>query len=138
MLRAHLALACAGYGDTNKVTQPRVVEALEGLNVVKIASYNEHTAALTGTHLHYTRPCCREGRVGSDLCVHADPSAMACSASPTTSFMSDMHRLINNPDHSDITFLVEGRAVYAHKAILAIRCDHFRCVCVLRYVHESA
>lgn len=91
-----------GYGDTNKVTQPRVVEALEGLNVVKIASYNEHTAALT------------------------DPSAVACSASPTTSFMSDMHRLINNPDHSDITFLVEGRAVYAHKAILAIRCDHFR------------
>lgn len=90
-----------GYGDTNKVTVPRVVEALDGLHVVKIASYNEHTAALT------------------------DHSSHSRSAA-TSSFMSDMYRLINNPDHSDITFVVEGRPVYAHKAILSIRCDHFR------------
>lgn len=90
-----------GYGDTNKVTVPRVVEALEGLNVVKIASYNEHTAALT------------------------DPSAVQ-RASATSSFMADMCRLINNPDHSDVTFMVEGRPVYAHRAMLSVRCDHFR------------
>lgn len=91
-----------GYGDTQKVTVPRVVEALEGLHVVKIASYNEHTAALT------------------------DPEAIGTAAAATSSFMSDMCKLVNNPDHSDITFLVDGRPVYAHKALLAVRCDHFR------------
>lgn len=27
---------------------------------------------------------------------------------------------------SDITFVVEGRPIYAHRALLKIRCDHFR------------
>ena len=41
--------------------------------------------------------------------------------------MSDMCRLINNADHSDVMFIVEGRPVYAHRSVLAVRCDHFRC-----------
>ena len=32
----------------------------------------------------------------------------------------------NDPETSDIKFLVEGREINAHKALLKIRCEHFR------------
>jgi hypothetical protein len=36
----------------------------------------------------------------------------------------NMRRLLNNPDFSDITFVVEGKRLYAHKAILVAQCEH--------------
>eukprot|EP00941_MAST-03F_sp_MAST-3F-sp1_P005567 g5567.t1 len=40
--------------------------------------------------------------------------------------LGNLQQLLNNENmFSDITFLVEGRAIYAHKAILAVQCDHF-------------
>merc|ERR1711920_726577 len=32
---------------------------------------------------------------------------------------------LNSPDFSDITFVVEGKRIYAHKAILVAQCEHF-------------
>ena len=37
-----------------------------------------------------------------------------------------MRRLINNSSFADIIFLVEGKPIYAHKAILSEQCEHFR------------
>merc|ERR1712061_214081 len=37
-----------------------------------------------------------------------------------------MRKLINNPMFADVTFLVEGQPVYATRAHLASRSDHFR------------
>lgn len=43
-----------------------------------------------------------------------------------TSLLSNLRRLLNNPAlFPDITFVVEGRPIYAHRALLAARSDHF-------------
>ena len=47
-------------------------------------------------------------------------------AVPPPGLISDFRRLINNPELADVQFRVEGREVYAHKAILTIRSDYFR------------
>jgi hypothetical protein len=39
--------------------------------------------------------------------------------------IGNMRRLLNSPDFSDITFVVQGQKIYAHKAILAAQCEHF-------------
>jgi hypothetical protein len=36
-----------------------------------------------------------------------------------------MRALVNDEEYSDVTFVVEDQPVYAHRAILAQRCDHF-------------
>jgi len=45
---------------------------------------------------------------------------------PPPALVSDFRKLINNPDLADVCFLVEGKQVYAHRAILAIRSEYFR------------
>jgi len=39
--------------------------------------------------------------------------------------IQNMRRLLNSPDFSDITFVVQGQKIYAHKAILVAQCEHF-------------
>lgn len=45
---------------------------------------------------------------------------------PPSNLFDDMRKLVNNPAYSDVTFLVEGQPVYATRAHLATRCEHFR------------
>mmetsp|Transcript_11532 Transcript_11532/g.33145 ORF Transcript_11532/g.33145 Transcript_11532/m.33145 type:complete len:629 (-) Transcript_11532:81-1967(-) len=45
---------------------------------------------------------------------------------PSSALVSDFQRLLNQPDMSDVVFIVEGQEVHAHKAILAIRSEYFR------------
>lgn len=40
--------------------------------------------------------------------------------------IQNMRKLLNDPDFSDITFVVAGQKIYAHKAILVAQCEHFR------------
>lgn len=40
--------------------------------------------------------------------------------------IDNMRRLLNNPDFSDVTFIVQNRKIYVHKAILVAQCEHFR------------
>jgi leucine-zipper-like transcriptional regulator 1 len=51
----------------------------------------------------------------------------AITSASVTSLLDDLHELVNNPEmFPDVTFLVEGEPVYAHKAILCARSAHFR------------
>ncbi|CAM9820772.1 unnamed protein product [Chrysoparadoxa australica] len=90
-----------GHGDTLKVTLPRLVESLSAVHVIKVASYNEHTAVLV------------------------EPSGGSGTVSLSSSFVVDLGRLVNG-EFNDVTFVVEGQPVRAHKAFLAVRCEHFR------------
>lgn len=45
---------------------------------------------------------------------------------PPTSLIRDMYKLLNNNETSDVTFSVEGKLVYAHKALLMVRSEFFR------------
>ena len=45
---------------------------------------------------------------------------------PKPTLLADLTSLIDHPQFSDVTFLVENRKVRANKAILAVRSDHFR------------
>jgi len=45
---------------------------------------------------------------------------------PPPSLVSDFGRLINNPELADVSFIVEGQVVHAHRAILACRSEYFK------------
>lgn len=70
-----------------------------------MASYNEHTIAL----------CAADASSGTALL--------------SMEFLKDLRRLVNSPEFADVRFRVEGQVVHAHRAVLAQRCHHFRCVC---------
>jgi len=44
---------------------------------------------------------------------------------PVSSLNSDYKKMFNNKFLSDVSFIVSGKELYAHKAILASRCDYF-------------
>ena len=97
-----------GHGSDRKVSVPNIVDKLKDYRVVRVASYNEHTAALVEPFDH------THGLAGG---VNAVPV--------TTAYSSQMRALVNDEEFSDVTFLVEDQPIYAHRAILAQRCDHF-------------
>merc|ERR1712232_1011789 len=45
---------------------------------------------------------------------------------PPSNLVDDLRKLINNPTFSDVVLLVEGQPVYATRAHLAARSEHFR------------
>eukprot|EP00929_Paragymnodinium_shiwhaense_P035965 TRINITY_DN19332_c0_g1_i1.p1 TRINITY_DN19332_c0_g1~~TRINITY_DN19332_c0_g1_i1.p1 ORF type:complete len:434 (-),score=66.23 TRINITY_DN19332_c0_g1_i1:396-1697(-) len=45
---------------------------------------------------------------------------------PPSNLVEDLQKLVNNPLFSDVTFLVENQSVYATRAHLAARSEHFR------------
>lgn len=84
------------------MTVPKLIEMLTSKHVISIASYNEHTVALLNSDANIQKSV-----------LHS-------------SYKSDMRKLINNDEFSDVVFIVEGQAIHAHRAILSARSEHFR------------
>lgn len=97
-----------GHGCGRKVSVPLLVEKLKDYRVVRVASYNEHTAALVEPFDHKS-PLARG--------IH--------SVSVSVSYSAQIGGLVNDEEFSDVTFMVENEPIYAHRAILAHRSEHF-------------
>ena len=99
-----------GHGSGKKVATPHLVEKLKDHKVVKVASYNEHTAALVEP-------------------VHDSGAIWGAFGSNTvtvsSSFIRDMKDMVDNDEFADVAFIVNNERVYAHRSILASRCEHF-------------
>jgi len=100
-----------GHGSGKKVSTPQLVEKLVGQNVVRVASYNEHTACLIEPH-SVTQGGSRRAAPGTMVPISAG-------------FLHDLKEMLNDEEYSDVTFVVEGRPVYALRAVLGKRCEHF-------------
>jgi RCC1 and BTB domain-containing protein len=97
-----------GHGSGRKVSVPHVVEHLKEYRVVKVASYNEHTAALVEPFGHSL------GTTGEATAVPV-----------TTAYSAQIRALVNDEEFSDVTFMIENQCIYAHRAILSQRSEHF-------------
>ena len=113
-----------GHGSGKKVSTPQMVEKLKDIRVVKIASYNEHTAALI-------EPLDDSGNFCSSFGTNSVPVSSA--------YVKHMKEMVNDPQFSDVTFIVDDREIYAHRSILASRCEHFDAMfrSGMRESHES-
>ena len=56
---------------------------------------------------------------------------------PPPSLINDLSRLINNPQMSDVTFLVEGEEIHANRSLLAVRSDYFNALFFGSSMRES-
>jgi N-acetylneuraminic acid mutarotase len=56
---------------------------------------------------------------------------------PPPALVSDLRRLINNVELADVRFAVEGKEVFAHRAILAVRSEYFRVMLSTGGMRES-
>jgi len=64
----------------------------------------------------------------NDTPVTIRPFIKGADIMPASSLLHDLEMSFNNPELSDVTFIVEGKKIYANKFILALRCEKFRCV----------
>jgi RCC1 and BTB domain-containing protein len=94
-----------GHGNSKKLSVPQMVEKLKDYRVVHVASYNEHTAALVEPF---------------DYGLSGETSAIV-----TTAYTTQMRDMVNDEEFADVIFMVENQPVYAHRAILAQRSNHF-------------
>ena len=135
-----------GHGSGRKVSVPHMVEKLKDYRVVRVASYNEHTAALVeplDPHHHHLLMMSPHGShhalmmmAGHSSCSSSSsssssgspllPSSAEYSVVPVTlSYRQHFRALVNDEEYSDVTFLIENEPVHAHRAILAQRCEPF-------------
>ena len=54
------------------------------------------------------------------------PHPMEAEVPPGPSLVESFKMAFDDTETSDVKFLVEGREINAHKALLKIRCQHFR------------
>ncbi|ETV97749.1 hypothetical protein, variant 4 [Aphanomyces invadans] len=90
-----------GTGNTLDSTFPTYIESLRDVRVWKIAAGFYHSVCLTG---------------------NARPRWMD-RAPPVSSLATDLAKLVNNPQRSDVQFRVDGQLIYGHRCILMARCE---------------
>jgi hypothetical protein len=89
-----------GTGQQSTCFVPEEVLKLRDANANKVASGANHSFAFRSTR-------------GAELM-------------PTSNLARDIERAFNNPELSDVTFIVEGKKIFANRFFLSMRCEKFR------------
>jgi RCC1 and BTB domain-containing protein len=89
-----------GLGDTTDAYVPQIVGGLSGQFIAHVAAGFYHTIFLAG----------------------ANPNVIGATKSEKT-LAFDLKKLLNNPARSDVTFIVNGQPIYAHRCIIMSRCE---------------
>ncbi|XP_078415568.1 RCC1 and BTB domain-containing protein 1 isoform X2 [Cetorhinus maximus] len=120
-----------------------VLITLEKERIVEIAAcHSTHTsAAKTQSGQVYMWGHCRGQSVTSPHLTHfsCTDDVFACFASPAVTWRllsieqddhltvaQSLHKEFDSLEMSDLKFCVEGKFIHVHKAVLKIRCEHFR------------
>jgi hypothetical protein len=61
-----------------------------------------------------------------DAVTHTHTHTHGIRAGNDTALTRDMLGLLDDPDISDLTLIVEGRKIYVHRALLFARSAHFK------------
>lgn len=101
-----------GHGTRITEDTPKMVINLFNKDIVKLASYNEHTVALSDPNLHLKKKA--QNAVKSTL-------------------LTDLNTLRLDQDFADVVFEVEGKEIMAHKCFLSSRSKHFKAMFENKY-----
>ena len=66
--------------------------------------------------------CLKEKRV-TQIAAGFYHSVVLVHHVPTDDLADSLRLLLNNPEHSDVTFVVEGKQIFANRCILMARCE---------------
>jgi len=123
---------------------PRLVKGFDGTKVLFIACGQLHSAAVTENNQVFTwgwgaGGCLGHGDMryqlvprlvtslqGEDILSAAAgwKHTLVIKSGTISTFAFDFKPAINNPKYSDITFIVQGKKVHAHKVIVCARCPY--------------
>lgn len=96
-----------GIANTIDSTVPQMIDTFQGLSIQKVACGFYHTIFLSGEP---SKPI-------------LDLSKSFSRVSKASTLAMDFRKLVNNPSRSDVSFILSGLPVYAHRCILMARCE---------------
>ncbi|RXG60788.1 RCC1 and BTB domain-containing protein 1 [Armadillidium vulgare] len=136
-----------GYGQlgtgnkANQCSPVRIAQDIDRIVDIACTHYCHISAAMTQNSKIYLWGQCKGQSVVSPMetaleslhevfALWANPSVtfepIIITTSTPTSLTQSMMTALDDPETSDIVFLVDGRKIHAHRAILKIRCQYFR------------
>uniref|UniRef100_A0A667Y3I8 RCC1 and BTB domain containing protein 2 n=1 Tax=Myripristis murdjan TaxID=586833 RepID=A0A667Y3I8_9TELE len=125
-----------GTGNKSNQALPTLINTDKERMVEVAACHTSHTSAAktqSGQVLMWGQ--CRGQAVASPHLTHfsSTDDVFACFATPrfvwcvsVAYFENETFLEFDSPEISDLKFLVDGKCIHVHKALLKIRCEHFR------------
>ncbi|XP_037533816.1 RCC1 and BTB domain-containing protein 2 [Nematolebias whitei] len=131
-----------GTGNKSNQALPTLINTDKERMVEVAACHTSHTSAAktqSGQILMWGQ--CRGQAVSSPHLTHfsSTDDVFACFATPAVTWhllsvdgddymtvAQSLKKEFDSPEISDLKFLVDGKCIYVHKALLKIRCEHFR------------
>ena len=65
------------------------------------------------------------------------PHPMEAETNPGPSLVESFKLAFDDSETADVKFLVEGREINAHRALLKIRCQHFRSMFQVKFIYSE-
>ncbi|XP_063763057.1 RCC1 and BTB domain-containing protein 2 isoform X1 [Eleginops maclovinus] len=131
-----------GTGNKSNQALPTLINTDKERMVEVAACHTSHTSAAktqSGQVLMWGQ--CRGQAVASPHLTHfsSTDDVFACFATPAVTWhllsvdgddyltvAQSLKKEFDSPEISDLKFLVDGKCIHVHKALLKIRCEHFR------------